>query len=292
MAAHMSRAILGVLLALCAAAASAQPKYPIAVDSVTEPSGASLWADNRGPATVSIALTLPVQENVRPDTPLPMFVVVPPHSRVRIGGLQRTERASWRFTTEWTWRFGAYNAAPKNDVRYRLPWMDGRTFVIGQAPGGRITTHNTAQSRDAVDITMPEGTPIVAARAGTVVHVAGDYTRGGMQPDLRDQANVVMVLHEDGTIAQYAHLMPGGVAVRAGEAVQPGKVLGYSGNTGLSDGPHLHFAVTRIVRDGDSLAEISIPFAFYVGDPPQVFTPKSGMSVRAVYNSRAAAPAQ
>lgn len=290
MAARRSRGILGVLLALCATLAGAQPKYPITVDPVNEPSGASLWAENRGPATVSIALKLTVQENVRPDTPLPIFAVVPPHSRVRIGGLQRTDRASWRFATEWTWRFGAYNAVPKGDVRYRVPWMDGRTFVIGQAPGGRITTHNTAQSRDAVDISMPEGTPIVAARAGTVVHVAADYTAGGVKPDLRDQANVVMVLHEDGTIAQYAHLMPGGVAVRVGEAVQAGKLLGYSGNTGLSDGPHLHFAVTRIVREGDTLAEVSIPFAFYVGDPPQAFMPKTGMSVRAVYNTRASAP--
>jgi len=292
MSARATRGILGVLLALCAAAASAQPRYPITVDSVNEPSGASLWADNRGPATVSIALRLTVQENVRADTPLPIFAVVPPHSRIRIGGLQRTARASWRFVTDWTWRFGAYSAAPKADVRYRVPWMDGRTFVIGQAPGGRISTHDTAQSRDAVDITMPEGTPIVAARAGTVVHVAANYTTGGMQPDLRDQANVVMVLHEDGTLAQYAHLMPGGVAVRPGESVQAGKLLGYSGNTGLSDGPHLHFAVTRIVREGDSLAEISIPFAFYVGDPPQVFVPRTGMAVKALYNTPAAPPAQ
>ena len=54
------------------------------------------------------------------------------------------------------------------EVLYRLPWADGLSFMFTQAPDGRITTHFTKAMLHAVDIAMPEGTSIVAARAGVV----------------------------------------------------------------------------------------------------------------------------
>jgi len=55
----------------------------------------------------------------------------------------------------------------------------------------------------------------------------------------------VRILHDDGTIAVYAHLNRNSIRVRPGERVRAGQYIADSGNTGLSSGPHLHFAVQR-----------------------------------------------
>jgi hypothetical protein len=56
-------------------------------------------------------------------------------------------------------------------------------------------------------------------------------------------ANAVYILHNDDTIAAYVHLSHDGVCVRPGDVVAIGEIIGYSGNTGWANGPHLHFHV-------------------------------------------------
>jgi murein DD-endopeptidase MepM/ murein hydrolase activator NlpD len=162
-------------------------------------------------------------------------------------------------------------------VLYRLPWPEGRSFIFGQAPGGMITTHATRDSLYAVDIPMPEGTPVLAARAGVVVQA--EWRNG-----------IVRVRHEDGTIATYVHFMHAGVVVEEGEQAEAGKLLGYSGTTGFSTGPHLHFGVTRLERAGETWEEVSVPVTFYVGDPPVTFAARAGLIATADYSPRAELP--
>ncbi|OGA65338.1 MAG: hypothetical protein A3G83_07580 [Betaproteobacteria bacterium RIFCSPLOWO2_12_FULL_68_20] len=179
-------------------------------------------------------------------------------------------------------------AAP-TQVLYRLPWPEGRSFMFGQAPGGVITTHVTRDSLHAVDIPMPEGTPVLAARAGVVVQA--EWRHGGeSRDDFTVGGNYVRVRHADGTIATYAHLMPAGVAVEEGEEVEAGRLLGYSGTTGFSTGPHLHFGVSRLERAGGAREEVAVPVTFYVGDPPIAFAPRAGLIATADYSPRAEPP--
>lgn len=63
------------------------------------------------------------------------------------------------------------------------------------------TTHDTPEAQYAVDIALPDGTPVYAAREGTVINLRHDSFRGAATPLLLDQANMVEVLHDDGTIA-------------------------------------------------------------------------------------------
>ena len=78
---------------------------------------------------------------------------------------------------------------------------------------------------------MPTGTKILAARAGTVVTVSDGTPEG---TDWREDAgNLVRILHEDGTWANYAHLQPG-IPVKAGQAVARGQWIANSGNTATS----------------------------------------------------------
>ncbi|HET7845640.1 MAG TPA: M23 family metallopeptidase [Xanthomonadales bacterium] len=138
--------------------------------------------------------------------------------------------------------------------RYRVPVLTREPARVDQAGAG--PTHDTPQSRHAWDFTVPDGTPVVAARGGLVVDVRMDYTRGGLDPALDGKANVVRIEHDDGTMALYAHLAPRSATVAIGDRVEAGQRIAASGHTGFASGPHLHFAV-QVNHD---FALESIPF--------------------------------
>ena len=93
-----------------------------------------------------------------------------------------------------------------------------------------------------------------AARGGVVVKTENRQSGRGNNPS----GNYVRILHDDGTMGVYLHLMKGSVSVTEGQRVAAGSFIARSGNTGNSTGPHLHFVVQRNV----GLALESIPFDF------------------------------
>ncbi|MGY2373646.1 M23 family metallopeptidase [Pseudomonas sp. SDO524_S393] len=141
---------------------------------------------------------------------------------------------------------------PQQAYRYPLPWRGG-PFRLTQGPNGSFS-HTDAKSRYAMDIAMPEGTPIIAARAGVVVNIENAQVGRGNDAS----GNFVRVRHDDGTEGVYLHLKQGSVSVRAGQRVAVGSPLALSGNTGNSSGPHLHFVVQRATEAG----LVSIPYEF------------------------------
>lgn len=105
--------------------------------------------------------------------------------------------------------------------------------VVGNV-GPRINPYTgNAGCHTGVDIGAGMGTPIVAARAGTVVGVQGD--------DGGPYGNNITVDHGDGLSTMYAHMSS--FAASDGQAVTAGQVIGYVGSTGWSTGPHLHFEI-------------------------------------------------
>ena len=81
-----------------------------------------------------------------------------------------------------------------------------------------------------VDIPAPSGTPIVAAKSGTVI----------LSRLMSGYGNVIMIDHGD-TVTVYAHCSALNKSV--GDSVSAGDVVAFVGSTGLSTGPHLHFEV-------------------------------------------------
>lgn len=182
-------------------------------------------------------------------------------------------------------------ASTAAEVLYRLPWPEGLSFMFTQVSDGRITSHFTKATLHAVDIAMPEGIPVLAARAGVVEAMEMHQGASPEEDPLSYEGNFVRVRHADGTGAIYAHLKHQGVAVAVGETVEPGQLLGHSGATGDVLEPHLHFAVTRVQTDSSGLREdVSVPVKFYIGAPPVAFPPRAALRVVANYSGAAEAP--
>jgi murein DD-endopeptidase MepM/ murein hydrolase activator NlpD len=175
----------------------------------------------------------------------------------------------------WRAALGSPDAVHKPPRPYRVPFDVGSTYVISQAYPSRFT-HTTPDSQYAVDIALPDGTPVYSAREGTVINARHDFFRGAADPVMMDQANVIEILHDDGTIGVYAHLRWDSIRVRIGAHVVRGQYIADSGNTGFSSGPHLHFAVIR----NAGTADVSVPVQF-AGIAEVGVTPETQMQLTA-----------
>ncbi|AGA88324.1 murein DD-endopeptidase MepM [Pseudomonas sp. SCT] len=214
--------------------------------------GETLLVRNDLFAPVDIELKLENVENAIGAPAKPIRWVLPPRSQIRLATLApRDASRPLKYTPKLRHALGDPRLIPK-PYKYPLPWQGG-PFRLTQGANGQYS-HFTPKGRYAVDIAMPEGTPIVAARGGMVVKIENEQSGRGNNP----AGNFVRILHDDGTMGVYLHLMKGSVAVREGQRVETGSRIARSGNTGNSTGPHLHFVVQRNV----GLAIESIPFDF------------------------------
>lgn len=223
--------------------AVAVPKDPVTMRNVGTEREPEYRFDNHLHGPVTVAVVFAKAENVVSDPPLPTLLELPARGQrsVLIGPLDR--RSGWKYRIEMQAVPGSLDAGKDGAPVYRVPLRADTPIHIGQGFGGRFS-HDTPGSFYAVDFSLPVGTPVVAARGGTVMDTARNFHRAGTDEN-RDgpRANYVRILHDDGTMAVYAHLDYGGVAVRDGQRVQAGQLIGRSGNTGYSTGPHLHFSI-------------------------------------------------
>jgi murein DD-endopeptidase MepM/ murein hydrolase activator NlpD len=173
-----------------------------------------------------------------------------------------TDAAATALTFLWKAALGSPSAVHNPSRPYRVPFAVGTTHLISQAYPTHIT-HVTPDSQYAVDMVLPDDTPVYPAREGVVINTRHDSFRGGANPAMLDQANLIEILHDDGTIAIYAHLHWDSIRVRIGEMVARGQYIADSGSTGFSTGPHLHFAVVR--NTGNDNVSIPVQFAGFGG---------------------------
>ena len=107
-------------------------------------------------------------------------------------------------------------------------------YYIKPFAGGHKTQGLHGYKYSAVDYGMPVGTPLYASAAGTVIISKNSGWNDGY-------GDYVKIQHPNGTVTIYGHMS--GTIVSVGQAVAQGQTIGYSGNTGNSTGPHLHFEI-------------------------------------------------
>ena len=222
-------------------------------------------------APITFSFALKERQNITTSRPVPLRIEVAPQSKVKVLELTPSNPDySWRYGYSYKFRVGTLNPRHDSNCHYLPPVPAGRAYRVTQAFNGSFS-HNNGHSRFAVDIAMPIGTDVVAARGGIIIDRDTEYALSGLSEKFLSRANAIRILHADGTIAVYAHLQFRSMKFYEGEVVQAGQVIGRSGNTGYSTGPHLHFAI----HANQNMKINSMPFKFFMGGKPVV--PQRGM---------------
>lgn len=110
----------------------------------------------------------------------------------------------------------------------------------------KVATFGVAHVGDlinSIDYDAPLGTEVRAALDGVVIAIKQDSDRGGDDPSFENDGNFIEILHENGEVSEYEHLLFNSVTVKIGETVHAGHVIARVGTTGWSECPHLHFMV-------------------------------------------------
>lgn len=232
---------------------------PVAVTSRKTDDTIYLYARNDNDYPLTLTLDFPTLENFRVSGPVPFIAELEPRSRREVLRLtQQNKRASASYNARFSWVMGKLSAR-HSDPLYRLPFAMDTIATVSQGFDGGIT--HKGLTRYAVDFACPVGTKIFAARSGTVIATEASFNQGGFEERFGPMANYVIIEHDDHTLGKYYHLKQYGVMVRTGTQVARGQFIAYSGNTGYSSGPHLHFSVSSVDPQSKNLP-ITLPIRF------------------------------
>jgi murein DD-endopeptidase MepM/ murein hydrolase activator NlpD len=244
------------LLLLQTALASAPCQDVVCVDVEKAGDAVTFYATSRANG-VSISFSVGAV-NMEPASP-PVLTLALHEGRTKLITLRTIPGQRPKFEHAFFWEWGVIGARHDDRVSYRLPFESHKRFLLGQGPDGPVTH----KGQFAWDFAMPLGTPVCAARAGRVIEVVDEFDEGGPDEKFGPLANRIFILHEDGTIGAYFHLLRGGMRTKLGDRVEAGMVIGTSGNSGWSAGPHLHFEVFRKL---DAVRRETLPLKFRTKD--------------------------
>jgi murein DD-endopeptidase MepM/ murein hydrolase activator NlpD len=149
--------------------------------------------------------------------------------------------------------FATWSADLADDLRFDLPAQGRFSSAFGLR---RYFNNQPRQPHSGLDIAAPEGTPVLAPAAGTVIDT-GNYFFNG---------NTVFIDHGQGLVSMYNHLSR--IGVKKGVRVERGQRIGAVGKTGRVTGAHLHWTVSLNNARVDPLLFLS-PSA-QAGTPPPV----------------------
>ncbi|CAN5704169.1 hypothetical protein BH09VER1_BH09VER1_43450 [soil metagenome] len=203
--------------------------------------------------------------NATASCSFPLTVSSKGHKAVELVRIQRKDgRVPWKYQFAYHWKFGEPSELKPGNAVYLLPFRAGEEHRVTQGHLGKFSHYQGTGNENAIDWDAAEGTPVCAARGGVVTGVRDDQRVGGIDPKLEPAANYVVIKHDDGTYAEYLHIRPTGALVRLGQKVTAGQEIARSGNTGFTDGPHLHFAVFLPV-DGEQRVTLPVRFQTRLG---------------------------
>ena len=267
------RYVLGALLVLSLSAAPSSAQGTNCVPDIVcvgqiEGEGAMLfYLQKLTPGIITMRIEVS-GDNVATTAQMPYIRTLDDTARVQAFVVTpRDETGAFNYEYSYQAQYGRLDAEHDDTYRYALPYAPGTAHPVVQG----YDSDGTHRRLNAIDWTMPTGTPVHAARGGLVVAVRDSMRGSGITRAMQGRSNFVFVQHEDDTIGVYGHLHQESAVVAVGDRVQRGQMLARSCNTGYSTGPHLHFEVFRL---GDDLLPITVPVRFDVDSaPPRGLTP-------------------
>lgn len=159
---------------------------------------------------------------------------------------------------------------------FLLPWQAGISYRVSQ---GHNTGSHTGSGGWAWDLAMAEGTPLLAAHGGTVRMVRYDSDYGACSSSAAQDANYVVIDRGDGVETLYLHLMhiqAGSEPLTAGQVVDRGTFIGYSGATGWACGAHLHLQIQQSPSGGGTSSWYNPSVHEYFWDTDVAYDPPLG----------------
>ncbi len=230
-----------ILLLLIQASLFSQKKWDVRFYNEKTGRNIEIFVDNDEPMPISAQFRFKLV-NLTVTLPDDEIVIIPANTkRFLIAKLSEIKaNAANSFSYSNTYNFGnALQESFDEDYVYSLPYEKGKTQTIFQGYNGKFSHKNEF----SLDFDLKMGSPILAAREGIVVEAVSNNTRSCPDISCAKYNNRIIIMHSDGTFADYSHLKQGGVTVNKGEQVKKDQLLGYSGSTGFASGPHLHFSV-------------------------------------------------
>lgn len=214
------------------------------------------YAVNRYHGPIEVLMDVVNRKNVVIEPQWPATYVVPANSEFYLATVKPKHKyMAWSFQYNVSSTLGDPFTIHEDEYAYALPFPGNKHFAITQGWNGAFS-HSGEQNLHALDIAMPEGTPVLAARGGTVMDIAEDFYDSGAEMKNLQRGNYIRILHDDGSMAVYAHLKLESVIVARGQRVEKQQKIAESGNTGFSTGPHLHF----VIQMNTGLKLESVPF--------------------------------
>ena len=207
-----------------------------------------VYANNDLYCPASVKLDLKVT-NLRCEGPCPEWVLLTAKAQKQLVTtlIPADLKKPFQFGYGFRWFYGnTLSTTHAADQPYYLPFEKGKEFRLVQGYDGP-TSH---KGQNALDFNMPEGTALTAAREGIVVRVVQNFNTSCAEERCKEFNNSIVVYHSDGTFGEYTHIRMNGSLVQPGSVVKAGQLIGYSGNTGWSHGPHLHFMVYTFKENG------------------------------------------
>jgi murein DD-endopeptidase MepM/ murein hydrolase activator NlpD len=271
------RILIGAALFAFAHVASADCKdESICVDAISQGGNVELRAKNLREYPITYTLRIRSRNWVVNGSRTVTRTLAPNQSEqvMVLSSDDHPSEGDYRYSFDWT--VGDKDAVHDDDHLYSLPYSSGTSYRVVQGYGSRFS--HTGLEEFAVDLDMPIGTPIHAARSGVVALVEESHTKGCWEDGCGKFANFIVILHSDGTTGEYYHLSKNGALVEAGDSVAQGQQIGYSGNTGHTTTPHLHFAVYRAIDQGRTQS-IAVRFQ---GADGMIDRPRRGARYRAL----------
>lgn len=208
---------------------------------------------------ISIKTSMPSVQEANNSSPKPMVRKTTPLPEKDLGIAQVKKPPQPPLPT----RKKLKSQQPDTTYAYQLPYEPNVAYYVTQGFFGKAT-HSTVH---ALDIAMPEGTPILCARDGVVDNVVEDEVYKFVDKEIkkyRDVRNIVSVKHDDGTEALYGHIKKGSALVTVGQKVKVGTPLAL---VGYANGAHLHFAIYAFTPKSRKYK--TIPFSFATKQKPK-----------------------